>query len=159
ADQSQSRVLVTETRTRLYPLAAGETTIGEAVAALTLATSGSDSDPMLWFGGRLPRRDIVVKSDPTTVRGRPLPPGAPEGFDGAVGKLAVTWSSDRQRTSQDVPVTVALEVRGVGNLPLLHTPRLESDDFDIFAGTVMDSLPAPGSLAPGRRRFQWTLLP
>lgn len=159
AAQGTQRVLVTETRARLYALAVGEATVGEAVASVALASPGPLLDPFGWLGGRVPRRELTLKSAPVRVQVRALPPGAPPGFDGAAGSFTVSFTADRARTSQDVPVTVRLEVRGVGNLPLLHTPALTPRDFEPFTGTVEDSLGAPGSLTPGRRRFQWTLLP
>jgi hypothetical protein len=93
------------------------------------------------------------------VRVRALPAGAPAGFDGAVGTLTASLSVDRARTTRDVPATVWLDVRGVGNLPLLQPPMFESPDFEVFAATVDDSLGPPGSEGAGRRRFQWTILP
>ncbi len=159
AAQGPQRVLVTETRARLYALAVGDATVGEAVASVALATPGPVLDPFGWLGGRVPRRELTLKSPPVRVQVRELPAGAPPGFDGAVGSFTVAFTADRTRTSQDVPVTVRLEVRGVGNLPLLHTPALTPRDFEPFTGAVEDSLGAPGSLASGRRRFQWTLLP
>jgi len=157
ADERSHRVLVTETRTRLYPLAAGTATVGEAAAALALAT-GAD-DPSTWIGGRVPRREVVVRSRPIPVRVRALPAGAPAGFGGAVGNLSARWSADRERTTVDVPITVWLDVRGVGNLPLVHPPALSADDIEVFANTVDDSLPSGTGEVAGRRRFQWTVLP
>lgn len=159
ADEGGTRVLVTETRTRLYPLAAGEATIGSASAMLALSTPAPNYDPLRWVGGRPPRRDLEVHSEPLRVATRALPPGAPAGYDGAVGQMRVEWSADRTRTSLDVPVTLRFEVRGVGNLPLLHVPELSSTDFEIFGSAVEDSLSAPGTLGVGMRRFQWTALP
>ncbi|HTM57613.1 MAG TPA: BatD family protein [Candidatus Udaeobacter sp.] len=157
AAERNRRVLVTETRTRLYPLATGVQTIGEAVAQLALLEAGSD-DPSAWLAGRVPRREVVVKSTPIRVHVRPLPPGAPAGFDGVVGVLSARWSADRQRTSRDVPITARLDVRGVGNLPLAHAPALTSDDFEVFTAATDDSFAGSGQPTPGRRAFQWTLL-
>jgi BatD DUF11 like domain len=157
AMQGGSRVLVTETRTRLYPLGMGRATISPATATLALSVPGSD-DPLRWATGRIPRREVTVRSNPVTVSVRPLPPGAPVGFDGAVGSLSVAWSADRAHTSLDVPIVVQLDVRGVGNLPLLHSPVLSSDDAEAFASTVDDSFGPPGGESAGRRRFQWNVL-
>jgi hypothetical protein len=158
AAEGNARVLVPEPRTRLYPLASGTQTIGEAVARLALLQPGSN-DPALWLSGRVPRQELVVRSQPVRVHVRPLPPGAPAGFGGAVGVLSARWSCDRTRTARDVPATVELEVRGIGNLSLIHAPPLESDDFEVFSGTTEDSLGAPGQAAAGRRTFRWTVLP
>lgn len=156
ADERRQRVLVTETRTRLYPLAAGIATIGEAEANLALAT-GAD-DPATWVGGKVPRREVVVRSRPVPVRVRALPAGAPAGFGGAVGNLSARWSTDRTRTTVDVPITLWLDVRGTGNLPLVRPPALNAEDIEVFASTVDDSLPSGPGDAMGRRRFQWTVL-
>jgi hypothetical protein len=156
AQEGDRRVLVTETRSRLYPLAAGVATIGSAAAELILA-SGPSFDPLQWPGGG--RRRIEVRSDPVPVRVRPLPGGAPPGFDGAVGSFGLAWSADRERTSQDVALTVRFDVRGLGNLPMIHTPVLACDDCEVFVGTVEDSLSTPDSDGASRRSFRWTVLP
>lgn len=156
ADQSNQRVLVTETRTRVYPLAVGVATVGEAMASLVVA--GEGGDPFALIPGR-PRRPLIVRSAPLNVSVRPLPGGAPEGFSGAVGAFATRWTADRGSTARDVPITVRLDVRGSGNLPLIRPPELEHPDFEVFASTVDDSLSGAGGTTPGRKRFQWTVLP
>ena len=158
ADEGNRRVLVTETRARLYPLSAGRLTIGPANAVLALPTGIPAPDPLRWLGGGAARREVVIRSTPREVRVRPLPPGAPEGFDGAVGDLEASWSADRSRTSQDVPFTVRLDVRGAGNLPLVRTPVLDAPGLEVFPASVEDSLGAAGEVGAGRRSFQWTVL-
>lgn len=146
---------ITERRARLYPLAPGTATIGGASLVVAAAPSLSDR----FFGGGAVSRPVEVRSDPVRVAVRPLPGGAPAGFENAVGDFAVSWGLDRGHTAQDQAVTLRLDVRGTGNLPLLHTPKLDLPDFEVFASTVDDSFAASGEVAPGRRRFQWTLLP
>src|SRR5206468_231224 len=103
-------------------------------------------------------RQVAVRSRPIDVPVRGLP-AAPGGFEGAVGRFTVAWSTDRRETPLDVPVTAWLDVRGTGNLPLMRTPSLEASDAEVFSSSIQDSLGAPGSIADGRRRFQWTVLP
>ncbi|HVP14296.1 MAG TPA: hypothetical protein VMS88_02055, partial [Terriglobales bacterium] len=152
--QDGRRVLVTETRARMYPLTPGIAHVGAASADLVFAEDAASSA----LRDEAPGRRVTVWSQPIGVRVRPLPPSAPPGFGGAVGALSVGWSADRAATSQDVPVTVRLDVRGVGNLPLLETPTLVCPDGEVYAGTTDDSLPQAGTLTPGRRRFQWNVL-
>jgi len=152
------RVLVTETRTRLYPLAPGPARIGSAGASVVLEEPGG-GNPLRWVSGQVSRRELTLRSQPLEVRVRPLPPGAPRGFDGAVGTFTETWSADRARTSQDVPVAVRFDVRGAGNLPLVKAPDLSTPGGEVFAGTSDDSLPSPDGAPVGRRRFQWNVLP
>lgn len=146
---------VTERRARLYPLAPGTATIGSA--SLVVLPAPSSDDPFFGRGGMA--RPVEIRSDSVRVAVRPLPGGAPAGFENAVGDFSVSWGLDRGHTSQDEAVTLRLDVRGTGNLPLLHTPPLDLPDFEVFASTVDDSFAPSGEIAPGRRRFQWTLLP
>lgn len=147
-------VAVTERKARLYPLAAGVATVGQAAALVMPASSAIDP----FFGGGGPQ-SVQIHSDSLQVRVRPLPAGAPQGFDGAVGDYAVSWTLDRSHTAQDQPLTLALDIRGVGNLPLLHTPPLALQDFEVFSSTIQDSLARLGERSSSRRRFQWTLMP
>lgn len=147
---------VTERRARLYPLAPGTATIGPA--ALIVVASSVAVDPI--FGGTVPvGRPVEIRSESLRVAVRPLPAGSPAGFENAVGDFEVSWGLDRGHTAQDQAVTLRLDVRGTGNLPLLHTPELSLPDFEVFASTVDDSFAPSGEIEPGRRRFQWTLLP
>jgi hypothetical protein len=102
---------------------------------------------------------MTVRSRPFEVNVRELPGGAPAGFEGAVGRFTLAWSADRDRTPQDVPVRLRLDVRGPGNLPLVQPPRFELDGAEVFSGTAEDSLGRPGTLGAARRRFQWNVLP
>jgi BatD DUF11 like domain len=156
SDEAGGRVLVTETRTRLFPLAAGDATIGEATAQVVFATS-DPMDPLGWINGG--RREYTLRSDPVVVHVRPLPAGAPAGYGGAVGSFEPYWSSDRPRTPRDVPFTVRLSVRGRGNLPLIQVPEFSASDLEVFAQTTDDSLGPAGSTGPGRKSFVWTVLP
>ncbi|TMQ68741.1 MAG: protein BatD [Candidatus Eisenbacteria bacterium] len=148
------RVLVTETRLRIYPLAVGEATIGEASALVVVAQDGFGLSGGL-FGDR---REMVLRSAPVRVRVRPLPPGAPAGFTGAAGKFDAVWSADRSHTSRDVPITLRLDLRGRGNLPLVRPPSFGEPDLEALASTTEDSLPSPEQNF-GRKRFQWTVMP
>jgi hypothetical protein len=145
---------VTERRSRIYPLAPGRAVIGSA--SLLVIPSSGNVDPL--FGGPSPQ-PVEVVSDSVPVQVQPLPPGAPPGFVNAVGALAFSWGLDRGHTTQDQALTLSLDARGAGNLPLLRTPPLELPDFEVYTGTVEDSLAPLGELTPGRRRFQWTLVP
>lgn len=154
AEWHGERVLVTETRLRIYPLAVGEATIGEATARVVVAAEGFGLPN--WLGGE--RRELELRSLPVRVRIRPLPGSAPPGFGGAVGSFDVAWTADRARTSRDVPITLRFDLRGRGNLPLVRPPGFENPDVEGLANTTDDSLPIPGQRF-GRKRFQWTVMP
>jgi hypothetical protein len=147
-------VIVTESALRLYPLAPGPATITPARGVVTPTPNGV-LDPYANLAGM----PVQVRSESLHVRVRPLPANAPAGFDGAVGAFELDWNSDRSHTSQDQAITARLDVRGVGNLPLLRAPAYDPAEFEVFSATVEDSLPAAGTLGRGRRSFVYTLLP
>ena len=153
--EGNRRVIVTERSLRLYPLAPGPAVISPAYAVVTPEGSGL-LNPL---SGLVGSDRVEIVSDSLHVAVRPLPAGAPQGFDGGVGRFELDWRADRSHTTQDQAITARLDVRGVGNLPLLRAPAFTPPDFEVFAATVEDSLPPPGSLGVGRRSFVWTLLP
>jgi hypothetical protein len=154
AQEGRNRVTIIERSLRLYPLSPGPAVIPPAHGMVTPQSSG-----LLDLYGGLVSPHVELFSDSVHVAVRPLPPGAPAGFDTGVGQFELAWSADRSHTTQDQAITASLDVRGIGNLPLLRAPAYVPADFDVFAATVEDSLPTPGSIGSGRRTFLWTLLP
>ena len=147
-------MIVTESALRLYPLAPGPATVTPARGVVTPTPSGL-MDPFANLSG-IPVR---VQSESLRVSVRPLPANAPAGFDGGVGAFELDWNADRSHTSQDQAITARLDVRGLGNLPLLRAPAFDPGDFEVFSTSVEDSFPPAGALGRGRRSFLWTLLP
>ncbi len=154
AREGRNTVAVSELAMRVYPLTPGPALIGPAAAVVTPAGGGM-LDPFSGLGSAR----LEIASESLHVHVRPLPDGAPQGFDGGVGHFELQWTTDREHTTQDQAVIARLEVRGVGNLPLLRTPAFVPNDVEVFSATVEDSLPPAGELGVGRRTFVWTLLP
>src|SRR5262249_43246054 len=146
--------IVTESALRLYPLAPGPAVITPARGVVMPSGAGLP-DPL----GSLVGTPVKINSESLRVGVRPLPPNAPPAFAGGVGAFDVTWSADRSHTTQDQAITARLDVRGVGNLPLLHAPAYAPPDFEVFSATVEVSLADAGVVGRGRRGFVWTLLP
>lgn len=156
AREGSKPVVVMERRLRLYPLAAGDVRLGQALAVVTPA-SGGGFDP---FGGSVSDgRPIELRSDSLRVRVRALPAGAPAAFEGAVGRFVVSFSLDRDHSTRDQAFTASLDIRGEGNLPLIKTPPWSPSEFEVFGTTVDDSLAPAGELGSARRSFRWTLVP
>jgi hypothetical protein len=152
--EGRRQVIITERALRLYPLAPGRAVISPAYAVVTPENSAL-LDPL----GLPANSQLQITSESLRVSVHPLPSGAPPGFAGGVGRFELSWGADRSHTAQDQAITARLDVRGMGNLPLLRAPAYAPPDFEVFAATVDDSLPAPGALGVGRRTFLWTLLP
>jgi tetratricopeptide (TPR) repeat protein len=76
---------------------------------------------------QVPKLDIEVK---------PLPPGAPEGFENAVGNFRLTASSAVTEVQEGDPITVDLVVSGSGNLDTMQPPKLQNpEDWKIYSTT------------------------
>lgn len=63
----------------------------------------------------------------------PLPPGAPEGFENAIGNFSLRASTSQTDVREGDPIAVDLVVSGSGNLDTLRPPRLVSpEDWKIY---------------------------
>ncbi len=69
----------------------------------------------------------------------PLPPGAPAGFDNAIGDFKIQISSSETEVREGDPVAVDIEVTGSGNLDVLRAPRPASDDgWRVYEATAVE---------------------
>jgi len=103
---------VSEITTWLFPTTAGKATIDP----VKVSASGGFFSP-----------DVAVQSDPITIDVQPLPDGAPADFNGAVGQFQLSATPDRTSTRLGEPITLRMELSGVGNWGTLGDPRWPSD--------------------------------
>ena len=77
---------------------------------------------------------LSVPSDQPTIEIRPLPPGAPPGFGGAVGQFKFISKVVPEKAAVGEPVTWTLELSGTGNWPHLDglPSREVSKDFQVI---------------------------
>jgi hypothetical protein len=52
------------------------------------------------------RREVEIKSDPVALEVKPLPPGAPPGFSGAIGNFTMTTDAKTKSVQVGDPITV-----------------------------------------------------
>ncbi|MBV8899889.1 MAG: protein BatD [Verrucomicrobia bacterium] len=72
-----------------------------------------------------PRKDVKVETNGTTLDIKPLPSaGRPPNFSGAVGQFTVASSIQPRRAKVGDPVTLRVEVRGLGNFDRMEEPTL-----------------------------------
>jgi len=83
------------------------------------------SDP---FGALLERREVSIKSEPTTLEVKALPPGAPAGFLGAVGNFSMTADANPKRVQVGDPITIKTEISGRGNFDRVTAPALTDEN-------------------------------
>ena len=94
----------------ITPLSEGEITIDPAILSI--------EDQVFLSGG-------IFVSNAVTVDVQPLPQGAPAEFNDAVGRYSVITEIDTTSVVLGEPITLTMDIQGVGNLDLLPAPIIE----------------------------------
>ena len=139
------RYEVFEERTVLFPSLVGELTIDPASMRVSEG---------------LGRSQQVLVTEPVVVNVRPLPRGAPAGFDGAVGDYSMEASVDSDRLSGGEPATLTITIRGAGNIDALPAPNVPaSGDWRVFTQGSDSSSQVYRGVLRGSKAFEFLLLP
>lgn len=83
-------------------------------------------DPFGLLGGT--RIQVIANSPKLQFDVRPLPPGAPADFSGAVGDFAITDDLDRKDITEDDPVKLTIKIEGKGDAAAISKPVLPKMD-------------------------------
>jgi len=155
------RYTVLEAAFALFPTAPGPLTVGQATLDCTVRDTRRRQDPFSFFGGSLlDGRRVVLKSEPVKLDVRPLPPGAPPGFSGAVGEFQLRAGVDKIQVPQNESVTLTLKLSGKGNLRSLgEIPKPSLPDFRTYpSGTEQTPSQSSGQVG-GTLTEQIVLVP
>ena len=130
---------VVELRTLLFPTVAGPIEIGPA------GLSGPAG---------------LLESDPVVLDARPRPPGAPDGFTGAVGSFEIAVEVKTTTIGVNEPARATVRISGVGNIDSLPEPVWpEFQDWRLIESrSNADSRIADGRLM-GVRTYDLALVP
>ena len=102
----------------ITPTRSGAIGIGPAKIRLTTREVVQDPFP------RQVNREVYLQVPKLEIEARPLPPGAPAGFENAVGSFKINASTANTEVQEGDPITVDLMVTGSGNLDTLRPPSL-----------------------------------
>jgi len=136
-------------RRALFPVKAGELTIGPASADIVTG--------YLYAGEKRHR-----KSRPVTITVDPLPPGAPPGMAPMqVGQWSVALEASRTVVELDQPFNVKVTLKGRGNVRGQTVPKLElkGDAFRVFEPKVEDQVDTPRGRVQGSRVAEYLVIP
>ena len=109
ADVAGRSYRVTEVNTILFPTLAGALKIEPTNVSVRGGLMGSSVS-------QYPTRQIDLNV-------RPLPPGEPDAFTGAVGRYSIAAEVDLNTVDPGEPVTLTLKVTGEGNMESLPAPE------------------------------------
>ncbi len=141
----------------LFPTRAGTLELG-AFRIEVLLRVGSDALLSPFSDLRRARR----QSAPATVRVKPLPPGAPRGFQTVnVGTWKLEVSPSERTVTAGQPVAIRVTASGEGNVHALALPRLPAaiPGARTFAPTESEELRHPAGRLGGRRTQETVLVP
>jgi hypothetical protein len=155
------RYRVLEVDMAVFPTTPGKLTIGESVLECTVQGAPRANDPFSFFGNNpFDSKRITLRTDPVVLNVKPLPPGAPPEFHGAVGEYSLTASVDKTTVAQNEPVTLTVKVSGEGNLRTLgdiELPKLP--DFRTYPSQSNEETTRGGMRIGGTVTRQFVLVP
>ncbi|MEP6648075.1 MAG: BatD family protein, partial [Saprospiraceae bacterium] len=102
-----------------------------------------------------------VASAPRIIHVLPLPPGAPQGFSGAVGQYSVKQSVGQTGISTDDALTITLDVTGNGDSKRWDPPAPVVDgDFEIYDPKItQDRMVEEQGHISHRRTIEYQMIP
>ncbi|WP_295935879.1 BatD family protein [uncultured Alistipes sp.] len=146
----------------LYPQQAGTLTI-EPVELTAIAQvviqSNRNMDP--FFGGgrevvNVPRK---VQSERLSITVKPLPAGAPESFNGAVGNFTMDATLPPERQAANSAATYTVKISGTGNLTFVQAPKLSLPaSFEQYNVKTTESINASATGISGYRQFEYPFI-
>lgn len=161
-----TRYFFNEIKTALFGLQDGQATIGEAriIAQLQGAHTLDPMDPAFFqkfFSMSMGQgRTHEVSSKALPLRILPLPEGAPEGFNGAVGNYIVAASVDRGELKAGEALTLSVSVSGKGHLNTVTAPALpETKSFRYYDTASSYSLTKHQDVVGGKKVFTTVMIP
>ncbi len=102
----------------------------------------------------------VLTSSTIKIAVNDLPPGAPAGYNGAVGNIKLNATLDPPETKTNEPVSLKITYSGTGNLKLIPDPNIKfPTDFEVYDPKVSNNYSAGASGFSGRKTYEYLLIP
>lgn len=146
----------------LFPQRTGELDIEpyELDVAVRERVAPSDRSVFDDFFGRVQTVKKQVVSNPVKVNAKPLPPGRPQNFSGAVGSFTIQASTDKTKGKAHEPITYRLRIAGSGNLKLVEQPRIDfPPGFEVYDPRLIESITNTESGSSGSRTYEILVIP
>ena len=126
----------------LSPQESGKIVIPEALMTVGVQVAVQNArsyDP--FFGGRqVYRVSRELKSAPVTINVREFPAGAPQSFNGAVGRFSLRSTMPEAEIVANSADQIELTLSGTGNLKFITAPRISlPESFEVYDTKVVDN--------------------
>lgn len=112
------------------------------------------------FFGRVENVEYNLKSKPIKINVLPLPTPAPEGYNGAVGKLDMKVDVSANEVKANEAINIKVKVSGSGNINLIEDPVIDfPSDFETYDPKVIDNTSTSGAGVSGSKEFDFLIIP
>lgn len=102
---------------------------------------------------------VKLSTKPVTIRVKPLPAGAPEGFNGAVGEFSMRATLSSSEIGVNEALSLKVVIQGTGNLPLLGEPKVNlPPDHDLYDVTRSLNINTSGNRITGTVTFEYPII-
>lgn len=103
---------------------------------------------------------VALASDALTIAAEPLPNGAPDAFNGAVGDFRLRASVQPTEIQVGRPVRLRVQIEGTGNIATLQPPTIDPPDaFEVYDLEERTSIDRNGARVRGTKTFTYVLVP
>ncbi len=106
-------------------------------------------------------QDVPTKlaTRPVSIKVKPLPSGAPEGFSGAVGDFSMNATLSADEIEVNEALSLKIIIKGSGNLPLLGEPKVNlPPDHDLYDETRSLNTSTSGNRISGTVTFEYPIV-
>jgi len=102
---------------------------------------------------------VTLTTLPVNIRVKPLPPGAPAGFTGAVGDFTMKASLSDSEIEVNEALSLKITISGIGNLPLLGEPEVNlPPDHDLYDVSKSLNTNTLGNRISGSVAFEYPII-
>ena len=105
-------------------------------------------------------KSLVINSNSASVNVKPLPAGAPAGFNGAVGQFTASTSLSTNSFRTNEPATLTYLIKGTGTIKFLEDPVIDFPaEFEQYAPESNSDAKMNGASVSGTTRIDYTFIP
>jgi hypothetical protein len=145
----------------LYPQQSGELTIepAELNVIAQIVVQSQNYDP--FFGGMPEVHEIrrSLRTSPIKVTVKELPAGAPDSFNGAVGKFTMSSNLPSNELTANSATTYTIKITGTGNLSFVQAPKLNLPaSFEQYNVKTTESMKSTKAGTIGYRQFEYPFI-
>ena len=146
----------------MYPQMTGKLTIPSITFKGIIVQQNRSVDPFeAFFNGGSGYTEVKrdIKAPSLTIQVDPLP-NRPSNFSGGVGKFNVSTRLSKSIVKAGQPVTLTIEISGVGNLKLLKQPNvIFPKDFEKYDVKITDKTRLTSNGVEGKMIYEYLVIP